>query len=33
MRERRCAHLLPRILFIDLWDLWHRLLRPRLVGR
>lgn len=30
MRERRAYHRLPRILFIDLVDLWYRVIRPRL---
>ncbi len=33
MKERR-SHRFARILFIDLADLWHRIIRPRLgVGR
>lgn len=31
MRERRSPHhILPRFFYIDLWDLWHRFIRPRL---
>lgn len=32
LHERRHKRTLPRILFIDLTDLWTRILRPRLVS-
>ena len=31
-RDRRASRRLPRLLFMDVAELWDRILRPRLFG-